>query len=208
LRERRWVIGGRERKKKEIDRGEEGIRTGTIHSIQWGGEHDSELSSTFLTGDNKKYTAVVDSVDMNFKRINVKAYNYPEILPKALGQTAEIDPSGTRVSIWDFNNGVYTKTYEIQHQMMTIQRNLDSTKQIIVGGNLYDPAVGTNWKDIYLTGYTNADNNEFITVKKDAIEQQKYEDAKLNTLNLSNVLSLQTILSAQLPLKDELKITI
>jgi hypothetical protein len=85
---------------------------------------------------------------------------------------------------------------------------LDSTKQIIVGGNLYDPTVGTNWKDIYLTGYTNADNNEFLTVKKDAIEQQKYEDAKLNTLNLSNVLSLQTILSAQLPLKDELKITI
>jgi alpha-tubulin suppressor-like RCC1 family protein len=160
------------------------------------------------TGDNKKYTAVIDSVDMNFKRINVKAYNYPEILPEALGQTAEIDPSGTRVSVWDFNNGIYTKTYEIQHQFMTIQRYLDSTKQIIVGGNLYDPAVDNNWKDIYLTGYTNADSTEFLTVKKDAIEQQKYEDAKLNILNLSNVLSLQTILSAQLPVKDQIKITI
>jgi hypothetical protein len=42
----------------------------------------------------------------------------------------------------------------------------------------------------------------------DATEQQKYEDAKLDTLNLSNVLSLQTTLSGLLQTKNEIKITI
>jgi hypothetical protein len=88
---------------------------------------------------------------------------------------------------------------------MSVQRYLDSTKQIIVGGNVLNPA--TNW-DVYLTGYTNAENNEFLTVKKDAIEQQKYEDFRLKTLNLSNVQSIQTILSAQLPVKNQIKITL
>lgn len=179
---------------------------GTFSKLDSGAEHIVVTE----TGDNKKYVAVVDSVDTEFKRINVKAYNYPEILPKLLGQTAEIDPSGTRMSVWNFDNNTksYTKTYEIQHQMMTIQRYLDSTKKIIIGGNIYDPATNNNWQNIYLAGYTNAENNEFLTVKKDAIEQQKYEDAKLNTLNLSNVQSLQTILSAQLPTKTEIKITL
>lgn len=160
------------------------------------------------TGNNKKFSGVVHSVDQNFKRINVKAYNYADILPEALGQTAEIDPSGTRVSIYDFINGSYTKTYEIQHQMLSVQRYLDSTKQIIIGGNLYDPTVNNNWKDLYLTGYTNAENNEFLTVKKDAIEQQKYEDAKLDILNISNTQSIDITLKAQLPFKDEIKIKI
>jgi hypothetical protein len=155
------------------------------------------------TGDNKKYVAVVDSVDTELKRITVKAYNYPQILPELLGQTTGIDPSGTRMSIWNYTNGSYNKTYEIQHQMMSVQRYLDSTKQIIVGGNVLNPA--TNW-GTYLTGYTNAENNEFLTVKKDAIEQQKYEDFRLKTLNLSNVQSIQTILSAQLPVKNQIKI--
>jgi len=176
---------------------------GTFSLLNSGAEHIVVME----TGDNKKYTAVIDSIDENFKRINVKAYTYPEIFPESLGQTAEIDPSGTRVSVWDFKNGSYEKTYEIQHQMLTIQRYLDSTKQMIVGGNLYD-VTPDNWKTIYLAGYTNAENNEFLTVKKDAIEQQKYEDAKLDTLNLSNVLSLQTTLSGLLQTKNEIKIKI
>lgn len=175
---------------------------GTFSKLDSGAEHIVVTE----TGDNKKYVAVVDSVDTEFKRINVKAYNYPEILPKLLGQTTGIDPSGTRMSVWNYTNGSYNKAYEIQHQMMSVQRYLDSTKQIIVGGNVLDPA--TNWSDVYLTGYTNAENNEFITVKKDAIEQQKYEDFRLKTLNLSNVQSIQTILSAQLPVKNQIKITL
>lgn len=160
------------------------------------------------TGDTKRYTAVIDSIDSDFKRINTKTYIYPEFFPKALGQTAETDPSGTRVSVWDFNNGFYTKTYEIQHQLLSIQRYLDSTKQIIIGGNLYNPTIGDNWKNIYLNGYKNTDNNEFLTVKKDAIEQQKYEDAKLNTLNISDVIKLQTQLSGSLKTKDKIEIII
>ncbi len=87
-----------------------------------------------------------------------------------------------------------------------MQYYYDSTKQIIQGGNVLDPAENSNWKDVYLAGYTNADNNEFLTVKKDATEEKRYEDSQIKIINESNVQIIKNTLSAQLPLKNQIKI--
>jgi hypothetical protein len=61
---------------------------------------------------------------------------------------------------------------------------------------------------VYLPGYANAENNEFITVKKNAIEQKTQNDLELKVLNASNVQTIQTIISAQLPTTNQLNINI
>ena len=91
---------------------------------------------------------------------------------------------------------------------MGIQRYFDSTVEIIQGNNSLDPTQGSNWKDVYLPGYANAENNEFITVKKNAIKQKTQDDLELKVLNASNVQTIQTIISAQLPTTNQLNINI
>jgi len=177
--------------------------SGSFSQLDSGAEHIVVKE----TGENKRYIGVVDTIDTVFKRISVKAYNYPGTIPTLLGQTAELEPASTRISVWDYDaNNNPIETYNIQNQLLSVQYYYDSTKQIIQGGNVLDPAENSNWKDVYLAGYTNADNNEFLTVKKDATEEKRYEDSQIKIINESNVQIIKNTLSAQLPLKNQIKI--
>jgi hypothetical protein len=179
--------------------------SGTFSIINSGAEHIVAKQS----GTNKKYVGVIDRVDTDFKRIFVKIYNYPDVLPALLGQTGNIDPASTSVTILGTSpTNTYYNVQTIQHQLMGIQRYFDSTVEIIQGGSLLDPTQGSNWKDVYLPGYANAENNEFITVKKNAIKQKTQDDLELKVLNASNVQTIQTIISAQLPTTNQLNINI
>jgi hypothetical protein len=179
--------------------------SGSFSMIDSGAEHIVAKES----GTNKKYVGVIDRVDTNFKRIFVKIYNYSDVLPLLLGATGNTDPAGTSVTILanSSSNNYYT-VQTVQHQLIGIQRYFDSTTEIIQGGNLLDPTQGSAWKDVYLPGYANAENNEFITVKKNAIEEKTQDDLELKVLNASNVQTIQTIISAQLPTANQLNINI
>jgi len=179
---------------------------GTFSEINSGDEHIIAKE----TGTNKKYSGVIDSVDTDFKRIVVKSYVYPDVIPELLnGNTANTDPASISVSIRDHDsNGDVYESYIIQHQLLSVQRHLDSTTKIIQGGNELQPSVGNNWKDIYLAGYKDAENNEFVTIKKDAVEQKTYDQLQLNTISETNIQTIKNQLSVDLKTKSEIKINI
>ena len=179
--------------------------SGSFSMLDSGAEHIVVKQS----GTNKKYVGVVDAVDTTFKRIFIKIYNYPDVLPLLLGSTANTDPAGTSITVLGVlptNN--YYSVQTIQHQLVGIQRYYDSTVELVQGGNILDPTQNSNWKDVYLPGYENTENNEFITVKKNAMEQKRLDDLELKVLNASNVQTIQTTISAQLPTVNQLQINI
>jgi hypothetical protein len=179
---------------------------GTFSMIDSGAEHIVAKES----GTHKKYSGIIERVDTDYKRIFVKIYNYPDVLPLLLGSSENTDPAGTSVRIYYepyYYNDNYSSLRKFEHKLVGIQRYFDSTTKIIEGGSELSPTDSTGW-NTYLQGYNNTDNNEFETVKKTALEEKRKNDLEMLVLNLSNVQNIQTTLSANLPTSNHIQINI
>jgi hypothetical protein len=154
--------------------------TGSFSRIYSGKDHIVLKGS----GTNYKYTGVVKLVDPVYKRIFVKAYQFTQEISILLD-----DPSGTIVSFWSVNsNGTYRQNKSIQHQLLTIEKYLDSTLYIEEQGLILDPTEGTNWQSIYLANHQNSNTNEFfITPRKQLLNIDFYNKAQINHLNVDQV---------------------
>ena len=142
------------------------------------------------SGTNYKYVGVVDSVDIAYKRIFVKTYQFPDTTPVKLQ-----DPSGTVVSIWRFNTSTnkYEQVQTIQHQLLSIDKYLDSTIYINQQGQILDVTTNSVWADVYLVNYQNAtNNNEFITPRKQLMDVDLYNKSQIRQLSLGGVKNLET----------------
>jgi len=155
------------------------------------------------SGTNYKYTGVVDSVDPVYKRIFVKSYQFTQATPILLN-----DPSGTIVSFWRLDaNGKYTQTKTIQHQLLTIEKYLNSTLYVDQAGLILDPAQNSNWQSVYLANHQTPDTNEtFITPKKQLLNIDLYNKTQINHLNKDQITVLTGKISNSLLTDDVINI--
>jgi len=173
--------------------------TGTFSQITSGKDHIVLKGS----GTNYKYTGVVDSVDFLYKRIFIKTYQFTENSPILLN-----DPSGTIVSFWRLDtNGKYTQIKTIQHQLLTIEKYLDSTLYVDQAGLILDPAQNTNWQSVYLVDHQTPNTNEiFITPRKQLLDIDLYNKTQINHLNKDQITILTGTISNLLLTDDVINI--
>lgn len=141
------------------------------------------------SGTNYKYTGVVDSVDRVFKRVFVKTHQFAE--SEAFYGSVE----GRVVSVWRYNpeQNVYTQVKTIQNQLLSIQKYLDSTKYIQQAGNVVDCSDPNNWENIYLANYSTAsENEEFMTVRKELMDNELLNKNKINRFNINQITKLES----------------
>jgi len=166
--------------------------SGTYSLLDSGFDHLILRSS----GTVKRYIGVINSVDTLFKKINVKSYQYSDINP--LLTTQDIDPSGSVVSIWRYNQSSeqYEEIKTIQNKLLTIQKYLDGVLYIKIAGNVIDPSVNNNFKNIYLPNYKNADDEEsFDTLRKQLTNQNIYNTKQIKYLSNNGVQVLENTVS-------------
>lgn len=150
--------------------------SGTFSEIKCGSDHIVLQQS----GNNKQYLGVISSIDTLYKRIFVKNYQFSE--PTAVYLN---NPAGTVVSIWRYDNLTqrYKQIKNINHQLLTIQKYLDSTLFINVGGFVLDPSIDNNWNNVYLPNHQTPElNKTFITIKKQLLETKFEENLNINYL--------------------------
>jgi len=167
--------------------------SGTYDLLNSGLEHLLLKSS----GTVKKYIGIINSVDNLFKKINAKPYQYPDVNP-ILVDNPDIDPSGTVVSIWRYNQntGQYEEVKTIQHKLLTIQKYLDSVLYVQIAGNILDPSVNNNWLNTYIPNYQNADDEEgYITLRKQLMDQNVYNRSQTKYLSLNGAQNLESIVN-------------
>lgn len=170
--------------------------SGIFSKIASGAEH----IITKETGTNKKFVGIIDSVDDKFKRLIVKHYKYPEMNPTQLDENDNTDPAGNSLIIANsLDEGAWLGlSFRLQHQTIAIQPYFESTKKIMIQGVEADPSTGTIWKDVYLPGYTNADNRiEFITIKKEAENDTSTQNSNIQTLNKNIVGKVVNLVSSK-----------
>ena len=168
--------------------------TGSYSSISSGNDH--VILQQF--GNSNKYIGIIDSIDNLYKRIFVRSYQFSDTIPLYLD-----DPSGTIVSFWRWS-GTPTPRYNliknINHQLLSIQKYIDSTLYVNTSGSILNPTVLADWLSIYLSGYQNAlGNTNFITLKKQLLDVE-YK----NRLNVSYISGENTRLLKQKIMKDVL----
>lgn len=146
------------------------------------------------TGTNYKYVGIVDSVDTQYKRIFVKTYQFPDTTPVKLA-----DPSGTVVSVWRYNSASnrYEQISTIQHQLLSIDKYLDSTISIKQNNQLVDVTTNNNWQNVYLANYQTAnDSDDFSTPRKQLLDVDLYNKTQIRQLSINGVKNLETAIQS------------
>jgi hypothetical protein len=157
--------------------------SGEFNLISSGYEHITLKGS----GENVKYTGVVDSIDDVYKRIFVKNYQFTTESSMLFK-----DPSGTVVSVWRAGNNGYEQIKTVQNQLLSIEKYLDSPQYVTINGQIIDVTTNNNWLNIYITDYQTADTNEnFITLRKELMDIDLYNKTQIKQLSLTGVANLE-----------------
>ena len=147
---------------------------------------------------------VVDSVDTLYKRIFVKTYQFPDTNSIAFN-----DPTGTIVAVWRYNNqkSQYEEVKTIQNKLLSIQKYLDSTLYVNLSGFILDPSNQSDWENIYIADYKNAETDErFITKRKQLMDIDLYNKTQIKRLSLNGVQTLERSLIQLLKSNDTIQI--
>ena len=174
--------------------------SGQFNKIASGYEHIILKGS----GINNKYVGVVDSVDTLYKRIFVKTYQFSNTNSIAFN-----DPTGTIVAVWRYNNqkSQYEEVKTIQNKLLSIQKYLDSTLYVNLSGFILDPSNQSDWENIYIADYKNAETDErFITKRKQLMDIDLYNKTQIKRLSLNGVQTLERNLIQLLQSNDTIQI--
>ena len=154
------------------------------------------------SGINKKYIGVVDNVDDLYKRIFVKSYSFYDNNPILLNNS-----TGTTVSVWRvLANGSYKQIKTIQHQLLTIQKYLDSALYMEQYGVLLDPTIENNWKYLYLPNHQIKEIDYIITLREYLMDVDYINKLKISYLDIETLQLLKTKISTSIKISDHINI--
>lgn len=164
------------------------------------------------SGNKETYSGIVYNIDNLYKRIFVQSYSFPDNY-KGLFLN---NPSGTVVSIWRFQDGVWTEIKHINNKLLTIQPYIDSTVYLISSGLIMDITDTITW-NIFLGSHQHTNTDlRLITVKRQneiiSLGQQKQniqsitEYDKIKYISVMNYASLNSIIKSNISTIDHLKI--
>ena len=154
-------------------------------------------------GTNKKYIGVISSVDSIYKRIFVKSFQFSDS-----NSISFDDPSGVVVSIWRWSDALnrYLQIKLIQNQLLSIQKYLDSTLYINENDNLLDITSNSNWINMYIPNYLNGNNSNFITVRKQLMNDDFIKKQKINYLTKDKIELLKAQIRSKFLLNSNINI--